>query len=387
MAFPRLNSEHAEQLECSRALIGQAIRQAGGAIPFDRYMELALYAPGAGYYVNGARKFGEQGDFVTAPEISSLFSQCLAHQCAELLAECGGSILEFGAGSGVMAADILARLQTLDALPERYQIMELSAELKARQQETLAQRVPALLERVEWLDRLPAAGWNGVVLGNELLDAMPVSRFRHGDSGWQESFVEVRADDLAEAWRPASAGLTAALEALQARLGAFPPGYVSEINLRLAGWMRAVAGFLQRGAVLLLDYGYTERAYYHPERAQGTLICHFQHRAHADFLALPGLQDITANVDFSAVAEAGIGAGLELAGYTTQGQFLLGCGLDSLLAAFDAADTETYLPRLQEAKQLVLPSGMGERFQAIAFIRGIATPLCGFSMRDMRETL
>lgn len=387
MAFPRLNSEHAEQLECSRALIGQAIRQAGGAIPFDRYMELALYAPGAGYYVNGARKFGEQGDFVTAPEISSLFSQCLAHQCAELLAECGGSILEFGAGSGVMAADILARLQTLDALPERYQIMELSAELKARQQETLAQRVPALLERVEWLDRLPPAGWNGVVLGNELLDAMPVSRFRHGDSGWQESFVEVRADDLAEAWRPASAGLTAALEALQARLGAFPPGYVSEINLRLAGWMRAVAGFLQRGAVLLLDYGYTERAYYHPERAQGTLICHFQHRAHADFLALPGLQDITANVDFSAVAEAGIGAGLELAGYTTQGQFLLGCGLDSLLAAFDAADTETYLPRLQEAKQLVLPSGMGERFQAIAFIRGIATPLCGFSMRDMRETL
>jgi len=387
VAFPRLNSEHAEQLECSRALIGQAIRQAGGAIPFDRYMELALYAPGAGYYVNGARKFGEQGDFVTAPEISSLFSQCLAHQCAELLAECGGSILEFGAGSGVMAADILARLQTLDALPERYQIMELSAELKARQQETLAQRVPALLERVEWLDRLPPAGWNGVVLGNELLDAMPVSRFRHGDSGWQESFVEVRADDLAEAWRPASAGLTAALEALQARLGAFPPGYVSEINLRLAGWMRAVAGFLQRGAVLLLDYGYTERAYYHPERAQGTLICHFQHRAHADFLALPGLQDITANVDFSAVAEAGIGAGLELAGYTTQGQFLLGCGLDSLLATFDAADTETYLPRLQEAKQLVLPSGMGERFQAIAFIRGIATPLCGFSMRDMRETL
>jgi SAM-dependent MidA family methyltransferase len=387
VAFPRLNSEQAEQLERSRELIAEAIRQAGGAIPFDRYMELALYAPGAGYYVNGARKFGEQGDFVTAPEISPLFSQCMANQCADLLQECSGNILEFGAGSGMMAADILARLQDLDALPERYQIMELSAELRARQAETLALRVPALSERVQWLDRLPDPGWSGVVLGNELLDAMPVSRFRRGADGWEESFVELQADGLGETWRPASPKLAEALDTRQARVGVFPPGYVSEINLRLPGWMRAVADFLQRGAVLLLDYGYTERAYYHPERDRGTLICHFRHRAHADFLALPGLQDITANVDFSAVAEAGVAAGLELVGYTTQAQFLIGCGLDGLLAGFDAADPDRYLPQLQAAKQLILPSGMGERFQAIGFARDIAEPMRGFAMRDMRDSL
>lgn len=387
MSLARLNSEQSEQLGRTRAVIAEDIARAGGAIPFDRYMELALYAPGAGYYVNGARKFGEQGDFVTAPEISPLFSQCLANQCAEVLSISGGNILEFGAGSGTMAADILARLQMLNALPDRYQIMELSAELRQRQRETISERVPALLDCVEWLDHLPQAGWSGVVLGNELLDAMPVSRFRRGESGWDESFIEARDDQLRETWRPASPALARALEALQKRLGVFRSGYVSEINLRLGAWMQAIAEFLQRGAVLLIDYGYAERAYYHPERDRGTLICHFQHQAHDDFLLLPGLQDITANVDFSAVAEAGVGAGLSLAGYTTQAQFLLGCGLDRLLAGIDSEDADQYVTAVQAAKQLILPTAMGERFQAIGFVRDMAPSLSGFALRDMREAL
>lgn len=387
MSLARLNSEQSEQLGRTRAVIAEDIARAGGAIPFDRYMELALYAPGAGYYVNGARKFGEQGDFVTAPEISPLFSQCLANQCAEMLSISGGNILEFGAGSGTMVADILARLQMLNALPDRYQIMELSAELRQRQRETISERVPALLDCVEWLDHLPQAGWSGVVLGNELLDAMPVSRFRRGESGWDESFIEARDDQLRETWRPASPALARALEALQKRLGVFRSGYVSEINLRLGAWMQAIAEFLQRGAVLLIDYGYAERAYYHPERDRGTLICHFQHQAHDDFLLLPGLQDITANVDFSAVAEAGVGAGLSLAGYTTQAQFLLGCGLDRLLAGIDSEDADQYVTAVQAAKQLILPTAMGERFQAIGFVRDMAPSLSGFALRDMREAL
>ncbi len=387
MSLVRLNSEQSRQLGQTRAVIGESIRQAGGAIPFDRYMELALYAPGAGYYVNGARKFGRQGDFVTAPETSSLFSRCLANQCAEVLAQTGGDILEFGAGSGIMAADILARLQELDSLPGRYQIMELSAELRQRQRETLAARVPDLLARVEWLDRLPGAGWRGMVLGNELLDAMPVSRFRREADGWAESFIEGDVEAFRESWRPPAPGLERALGALEGRLGAFEAGYTSEINLRLGAWMRAVTAFLGRGAILLIDYGYPERAYYHPERDQGTLICHFQHRAHDDFLLLPGLQDLTANVDFSALAQAGVEAGLELGGYTTQAQFLLGCGLDALLSDIGVAQGERYLREVQAAKQLILPGAMGERFQVMAFTCGIDPSLRGFSSRDMRETL
>lgn len=387
MSSPRLDSEQVQQLEKTRSVISDAIRDAAGAIPFDRFMELALYAPGAGYYVNGAHKFGEQGDFVTAPEISPLFSRCLGNQCAAILGETGGNILEFGAGGGVMAADLLIQLDRLGQLPERYQILELSAELRARQRETLAKRSPALLQRVEWLERPPDHPWDGVVVANELLDAMPVSRFRRGETGWQESCIGLEGDRFEEHWRQACSHLSERLQALQARLGPFPIGYVSEINLRLEPWFRTLAGFLRRGAVLLVDYGYTERGYYHPERDRGTLICHFRHRAHDEFLALPGLQDITANVDFSAVAEAGVGAGLTLAGYTSQSQFLMGCGLDGLLAEIDPGDVEHHLRQVQAAKQLLLPSAMGERFQAIGFVRGLAEPMRGFALGDRRDSL
>ncbi len=386
MAFPELNSAEQAQLEQTRACIGEAIAEAGGRIPFDRYMELALYAPGAGYYVNGARKFGVAGDFVTAPEISPLFSRTLAAQLAEVLATSGGEVLEFGAGSGVMAAEILAALAARDALPERYLIMELSAELRARQAETLRDRVPGLVERVHWLDRLPGPGWRGVVVANELLDALPVSRFCRTADGWVEQFVTIEDGVFQPLWdAPETPGLVDALARIEERLGPFAEGYASEICLRLPAWMRAVADFLAQGVLLLIDYGYSEREYYHPARRDGTLICHFRQRAFDDPFALPGLADITASVDFSAVAEAGVEAGMELVGYTTQAQFLLGCGIEHELAAL-AADPAR-IGELQRAKQLIMPTAMGERFRVIGLAAGELTPLSGFAMGDLRAML
>jgi SAM-dependent MidA family methyltransferase len=361
----------------------EQIAAAGGALPFDRFMELALYAPGLGYYVAGSRKFGAAGDFVTAPEISPLFGRALARQCAQVLAETGGDILEFGAGTGTMAADILQQLAADGCLPDRYLILELSPELRVRQRDTLHARLGELAERVEWLDGLPD-GFRGVMLGNEVLDAMPVQRFRLTAEGVEEAFVIADGEGFAWQWRPAaSAGLDAAVAGLR---DALPAGYVSEINLRLWPWMTAVAQALHRGALLLIDYGYSGAEYYHPERDGGTLICHFRHRAHDDALALPGLQDITANVDFSALAQAGQAAGLTLAGYSTQAHFLIGCGLDELLADSDPASS-AYLDQLQGIKQLTLPSAMGERFKAIGFSRGLDLALRGFAMRDLRDRL
>lgn len=389
MQAPELNSAEQAQTRHTAELIRQHIEAAGGRIPFDRFMELALYAPGAGYYVNGAHKFGAGGDFVTAPEISPLFGRCLGNQCAQVLHMLGGGeVLEFGAGSGAMAAHLLQQLHDLDCLPQHYLILELSPELQARQRETLAARVPQLLPRVRWLKRLPSPGWQGVVVANEVLDAMPVQRFRAAGDAIQEQFVTFRGEGFATHWDdPASAQLAPALQRLQQRLGEFAPGYSSEINLRLPGWMRALADMLGRGAALLVDYGYSEREYYHPQRSEGTLICHLRHRAHDDPLLLPGLQDITANVDFSAVAEAALEVGLELAGYTTQAHFLIDLGLQAMLAEVDANDMDAYLPRLQQVKQLTLPSGMGERFKALGLTRGLEQPLAGFIRGDMRAYL
>lgn len=360
-----------------------------GQIPFDHYMELALYTPGLGYYVNASRKFGRDGDFITAPETSALFSQCLAHQCRQVLdAIGGGDILEFGAGSGVMAADLLAELQRLGCLPARYLLLELSAELRQRQQETLAEKVPDLMGRVDWLDHLPAAGFKGVVLGNELLDAMPVHRFRIDESGLQEQFVAVAEAGLEASWRPASSpGLAETVESIQQDVGPLPVDYESEVNLRLGPWMRAVAERLQQGVILLIDYGYSRREYYHPERGLGTLICHYRHRAHDDAFVLPGLQDITANVDFTAVAEAGVEAGLDVAGFTTQAHFLAASGLDELVMASDPAQMRDHLQLVQGVKTLTLPSEMGERFKVIALSRGVDEALRGFAMRDLRDRL
>lgn len=362
---------------------------AGGVLPFARYMELALYAPGLGYYRAGARKFGAAGDFITAPELSPLFSRCVARQCQQVLAQTGGDVLELGAGSGIMAADVLQELATLDSLPGRYRILELSGELRQRQRETLAARVPALLERVIWLDRLPEPDLRGVIVANEVLDALPVERFRITGQGPRP--LRVGWEDGRFTWRLGTAeddALTARLAAIQAAVGdRLPPGYESEWCPSLQPWLVALAECLAEGVMLLVDYGYPRREYYQPDRAAGTLLCHYRHRVHDDPFLYVGLQDITASVDFTAVAEAALATGLVVAGYTTQVYFLLGCGLEQLLAEVDPADTVHYLHCTQQVKRLTLPGEMGERCQAIALSRGVDLPLCGFGLMDQRGRL
>ena len=364
--------------------IRQEMRRAGGRLGFDRFMDLSLYAPGLGYYVAAMRKFGADGDFITAPEISSLFSRCLARQCMQVFAQLGGGdLLEFGAGTGVMAADILAELQGLNCLPERYLILELSPDLRQRQRETLHRLVPELVHLVHWLDAMPAPGFQGVVLANEVLDAMPVQRFRVERDGIKEQFVYYRDGGFRSAWDlPVTPGLEQAVEAMDLAVG-----YESEMNLRTVSWVEQLGELLNRGAVLLIDYGYPRSEYYHPQRSTGTLMCHYRHRAHADPLVLLGLQDITAHVDFTAIAEAGIHAGFEVAGFSTQAYFLMGCGLDSLMAASDPDDVERHMRLVQEIRRLTLPTEMGERFKVLGLTRGVEQPLMGFAMRDQRERL
>jgi SAM-dependent MidA family methyltransferase len=352
-------------------------------------MELALYAPGLGYYRAGARKFGPGGDFVTAPELSPLFARCLARQCQEILhALGGGEILELGAGTGIMAADLLLALRALDASPERYAILELSGELRERQRQTLADRTPELLDRVVWLDAPPTPGFRGIVLGNEVLDALPVERFRvtaHGPRRLMVRWTEAGLDWAEGGEDPA---VTTAVSRIESDLGwRLPEGYVSEYIPHLEDWLRAIAAPLAAGALLFVDYGYPRREYYHPERTDGTLLCHYRHRVHADPFILPGLQDITASVDFTAIADAAVAAGLEVAGYASQNYFLFGCGLMELLAEVDAADTARYLEQVRQVKLLTLPGEMGERFQAIALTRNLTIPLRGFAFRDERRRL
>ncbi len=389
MKLPQLGQDEAELLGAMRAHVAAEIARAGGSLPFDRYMELALYAPRLGYYVNGRRKFGEHGDFTTAPETSPLFGQCLAQQVAECLGHLGGgAVLELGAGSGRMAADMLRELERLDAVPAAYQILELSPALQALQRATLAAAVPELLPRVSWLQALPDPGFVGVVVGNEVLDAMPVQRFRRHQGRWQELAVALAGDGLEDRWlAPFTPGLEHALAEIWPDPDAVGDGYGSEINLRLGPWLRALTDRLAHGYVVLIDYGYSRREYYHPERDQGTLICHFRHRAFADPYLLPGLQDITANVDFSALAAAATACGLQLAGYTTQAHFLIDSGLDTRLAASDPDDVRRHLALMQGVKRLTLPSEMGERFKVIALACAAPVTLSGFATRDLRGRL
>ena len=362
-----------------KAYIRSAIAAAGGVISFERYMDLALYAPGLGYYSAGARKFGAAGDFVTAPEISPLFARCVAVQCAEVLeALGGGDVVELGAGTGAMAADLLAELATLGTLPEHYWILEVSAELRERQRLALIERAPALLKRVHWLERLPAA-FSGIILGNEVLDALPVSRFRRAALGFEEYCVADRDGGLVFQFRPAGADLQSALAAMEADLPQpLAAGYSSEICLRLPALIASLADALTCGALLFTDYGYARAAYYHPERHMGTLMCHYRQRVHDDPFLYPGLQDITAHVDFTAVAQAGTEAGLTLAGYTTQAHFLLALGI---------AERGVDLNSAREVKLLTLPGEMGERFKAIGLVKGLDLALRGFSLRDLSHSL
>ncbi len=374
---------HSERLA---ALIREAMATAGGCLGFDQYMELALYAPGLGYYSAGSRKFGEAGDFVTAPELSPLFSRCLARQCAEVLAAIhDGAILEFGAGSGVMAADILGELERCDALPSKYYILELSADLRERQQETLRQRVPQLSERIVWLDGLPDAGFRGVVLANEVLDAMPVQRFRIDNNGPRELCVASYGEDFVLQRREPAAELLQRLRRLQEECS-LDEGYESEINLRAEEWVRGLGEFLTEGVALLIDYGFPRSEFYHAQRSRGTLMCHYRHRAHEDALILPGLQDITAHVDFTAVAEAAVDTGLSVRGYTSQADFLIANGLTAFLAEAQG-DAREQLTLSAQVKRLTMPGEMGELFKVMALSRGWQGTLQGFALRDNRGRL
>lgn len=365
---------HSDRL---RALVKAQVAAAGGAIPFSRYMELALYAPGLGYYSAGARKFGAEGDFVTSPELGPTFAECVA-QCAALVFEqLGGQadFLELGGGSGAFAEAALRRLQELDALPAQYLILEPSADLRERQQARLREALaPEVYARVRWLNGPPEQQWRGFLFANEVIDALPTPRFAVRGGEVFEEFVALGADgELVRVEQPADAMLHAAVRHVERDIGApFAEGYRSELLPQLPYWIQAVGGLLVDGAMLYVDYGYPRREYYLPERSDGTLVCHYRHRAHGDPFHLPGLTDITAFVDFTALAEAGVGAGFDLAGYCAQASFLLNSGLAERLAVIEAiADPVERHRRTNEVKRLTLPGEMGERFQAMAFQRGV----------------
>lgn len=383
MDLPAPDADAAAHSAQLAALIRDAIKTHGGRIDFAQFMQLALYAPGLGYYTAGAHKFGEAGDFVTAPEISPLFSQCVARQCQQVIEALGtADILEFGAGSGVMAADILTELECLQALPGHYYILEISPELRARQRATLAQHVPQLLDRVQWLDTLPNS-FTGVVLANEVLDAMPVHRVCINKGVLKEQFVSVEQGEFC--W-VADAPSTEGLEA-QLPLSDLPDGYCTEVNLAAPAWVASVSHMLVAGAILAIDYGYPRSEYYHPQRHAGTLLCHYRHRAHADPFVYPGLQDITAHVDFSAIAHAADSAGLEVAGFTTQAHFLMACGLDRVIANSGNGDLQAQMTLSQQIKRLTLPSEMGEVFKVLAVTRQLDIELRGFALQDFRHRL
>ena len=365
--------------------IAAQIDAAGGWVGFDRFMELALYTPGLGYYSGGARKFGADGDFVTAPELSPVFSQTIGAQVAQILAISAPQIIEVGAGSGRLAADLLLELERRSALPESYSILDLSGELRARQRETIDERAPHLLNRVSWLDRLPEH-FDGLVLANELLDAMPAHLVVWCNEGIDERGVGIENNQFAWRDRPASGRLLKRAEAL-AEERSLPAGYLSEICLAAPAWVAAWAGILGRGALLLIDYGFPQHEYYHPQRNIGTLMCHYRHHAHNEPFYLPGLQDITAHVDFTAIVEAGCEAGLDFLGYTTQSTFLLNCGLPEVLARTSAEDTARYLPLASSAQKLILPGEMGELFKVMALGKGITETLIGFAKGDRSATL
>lgn len=382
-----LPAPDARARELSAQLAGRiraAIAAAGGRLGFDAYMQQALYAPGLGYYVNGLRKFGAQGDFTTAPERSPLFARTLARQVAQVLtAVPDGEVLEFGPGSGALAAELLAELDLLGCPPRRYLMLELSAELQQRQRAAIARRVPHLAGRVAWLAQLPER-FAGVVIANEVLDAMPVRRFRVTDRGIAELFVTTADDDLTLVDGPPQD------QQLAARVASLdlPPGYESEVNFAAEAWVRTLCERLDRGLLLLIDYGYPQAEYYHPQRHTGTLRCHYRQHAHGDALLWPGLQDITAHVDFTAMAQAGCAAGATLAGFASQAQFLINCGLPQLLEALDPADP-AYMDLALQARQLLLPQAMGEAFKVLAFTRGLdeGDGLIGFATGDRRHRL
>ncbi|WP_074796253.1 class I SAM-dependent methyltransferase [Nitrosospira briensis] len=378
-------------LQHSRALkqlIQAELAAAGGWISFERYMRLVLYAPGMGYYSGGAAKFGQEGDFITAPEISALFGRALAQQAAQVLELTGdgGDILEFGAGTGKLALDLLLELEKLGNLPEQYFILEVSAELQERQRLLFEKAAPHLASRFVWLEHLPSE-FTGLILANEVLDAMPAHLLACRGTDLFERGVTSDNDEFQWSDRPLREGeLLAAARELNLRIDS-DGDYISEINLDTRRFMRSLGDVLRRGVILLIDYGFGRDEYYHPQRNRGTLMCHYRHRVHDNPFYLPGLQDITSHVDFSAIADAAGNAGLELLGYTSQAYFLINCGITGILAQSPAENAKDYMPLANQVQKLVSPAEMGELFKVIAFGRNVRQPLAGFVSGDKSRML
>ncbi|MBA3754738.1 MAG: SAM-dependent methyltransferase [Nitrosomonas sp.] len=374
-----------------QTMIRDKIHAADGWISFEQFMDLALYAPGMGYYNSGTTKLGSAGDFVTAPEISSLFGRTLAHQVIQISRQVNqADILEFGAGSGKLALDLLLELEKSDALPGKYLILEISAELRQRQQLLLVNAVPHLIHLIKWLEQLPAQ-FNGIILANEVLDAMPVHIVSWHHNAIFERGVTWQNNQFAWQDRPIqNVELHHAASQLTLQIN---PGnnlidaYVSEINLAASHFMLSLIDILQQGVILLIDYGFGRNEYYHPQRNQGTLMCHYRHHAHDDPFYLPGLQDITSHVDFSAITTAAENTELILLGYTTQAYFLINCGITEILAQTSVEDTNNYLPQANQLQKLISPAEMGELFKVIAFGKNFPESLIGFKSGDMSRLL
>ncbi|HIQ40360.1 MAG TPA: SAM-dependent methyltransferase [Sulfurivirga caldicuralii] len=368
--------------------IQNAIRQYG-PMPFAEYMQRVLYTPNLGYYASGTPKLGAEGDFVTAPELTPLFGQCIARQIEQVLNSLnGGNILEFGAGSGKLTRDILLALAEVDALPERYQIMEVSAHLKLHQKTLLQQSLPsALFQRIEWLTHLPQPGWLGIVLANEVLDAMPVERlYLTPDAAWRMGVGLDENDQLIWAEMPVvDADLQHIINDLRKLIQPTSLGYKAEVNLNIHPWLNSISHFMARGVALLIDYGFPRQELYQQARLNGTLRCFYHHHVHDNPFIWPGLQDITAHVDFTAVAEAGFQAGFKVSGFTTQAHFLMSTGLLEALPA-NLPITEQ-LKLSQQIKTLTLPEEMGEIFKVMALSKTIDLPLMGFQLADLRHLL
>lgn len=383
--LPALDDASTAHAQAMRDYLTRQVQQSEhGFMPFEHWMRLALYAPGLGYYAAGNTKFGAglpTGDFTTAPELTPLFGKTLARQVAEILERSGSdTILEFGAGSGALAASILPALADM-GISARYLILEVSADLRARQQERLADHGVT----VTWLDALPE-DFSGCILANEVLDAMPATLFRWDEAGaLQELGVRLEETDFAWTERPAPAELAGIMSQRMPPL----PGYRSELNLQAEAWVRQMGAWLSKGAALLLDYGFPQAEYYHPQRAEGTLMCHFRHHAHAEPLIHPGLQDITAHVDFTAMADAALAGGLDVLGYTSQARFLMNAGLPELLVASTRSGTDPAAAgrAMSAVQKLLSEAEMGELFKVLAIGRGIDAPLMGFTRGDRRDRL
>lgn len=354
-------------------------------IPFVDFMHHALYAPNLGYYSADRTQLGTHGDFITAPELTPLFGATLAHACRDILKSLEHPhILEFGAGTGRLCVDVMKALERLDSLPCEYLILEVSASLKVKQQALILKEIPTLASRVRWLETWPDVAFSGVVLANEVLDAMPVHRFLKKDAIVFESMIGFNQHhELEETFEPCTNKRL--IHHVEQVLGHVSTPYCSEVNLFIDSWLKQCYRVLTQGAVILIDYGFPQHEYYHPDRHQGTLMCHHQHRAHARVLEHPGEQDITAHVDFTHVAEAASNAGFHVAGFTNQASFLLAHGLLDLMQAM--TDARSLLKAQQAVKLLLQPSEMGELFKVMMLTKNLDGPWVGFQSYDKRASL